>query len=263
MTWEKCRPFLIALLFSGAFSALLALAGSGAGVHRFEGRCTQCHLNTPRSGGKILLVSDVDRLCRGCHAQIETVMSHPYGLKPSYPLPPEFKLDWAGRMTCTTCHEIHGSRKYLLVVEKTGKALCLGCHREALFKTNKYNHEVVSSLLHQPQYETAPLGQPLDRESQECLSCHDGGLARERAVNIGGGVWKHAPGSAGSHPVGVDYQQASTKGRYRRKELLNRRVRLFDGKLGCGSCHNLYSTLPAMLVMNNSRSALCFECHLK
>lgn len=263
MTQKRCRQFLIALLFSGAFSALLAFAENMEKEHLFEGKCGQCHLNTPLKGGKILLVSDVDKLCKGCHTQIGTIMSHPYGVKPSFPLPPEFKLDWAGKMTCATCHEIHGSRKYLLVAEKTGKAFCMSCHRETLFKKNKYGHEVVSSLLHQPQYETVNPSQPLDRESQECLGCHDGGLAGARVVNIGGGIWQHGAGNAGSHPIGGDYQQAARKGGYRRKELLNRRIRLFDGKLGCGSCHNLYSTLPAMLVRSNRGSALCFECHIK
>lgn len=263
MTWQRCRPFLIALFFSGLFSAWIALAGSGDTPHRFEGKCDQCHLNTPAVGGRILLVSDADRLCLECHARSETVMSHPYGVKPFFPLPPEFRLDWAGKMTCTTCHEIHGKRKYLLVVDKTGKALCLSCHRESLFKKTSSGHEVVSSLLHQPRYEETYSNQPLDRESQECLSCHDGGQAAARAVNIGGGIWTHASGSAGSHPVGVDYRQAVKKGGYRRQELLNRRIRLFDGKLGCSSCHNIYSTLPSLLVTSNSRSALCFECHIK
>jgi predicted CXXCH cytochrome family protein len=36
---------------------------------------------------------------------------------------------------------------------------------------------------------------------------------------------------------------------------------LFDGNLGCGSCHSAYSKEPHLLVMNNRGSKLCLSCH--
>lgn len=263
MTWKRCRMCWTALLFNAAFLVFLSFAGNVEGVHRFDGECSRCHLNTPKKGEKLLFVSDIDKLCSECHKQVVAALSHPSGLKPSFPLPPEFRLDWSGKMTCVTCHEIHGSKKNLLAGEKTGKAFCMSCHRETLLKKDKYGHEVVSSLLHQSQYETTNLNQPLDRESQECLGCHDGGFARIQNATIGVGIWKHGSGSVGSHPIGVDYQQAFRKGGYKRMASLNRRIRFFNGKLGCGSCHSLYSALPAKLVISNQRSALCLECHVK
>ncbi|MDZ4164846.1 MAG: cytochrome c3 family protein [Smithellaceae bacterium] len=261
MTWKRCGTFWTALLFSAASLFFLSLAGSLEGVHRFDGKCSQCHLNQPKKGEKLLFVREIDKLCLECHKQVGAVLSHPSGLKPSFPLPAEFPLDWSGKMTCVTCHEVHGKRKNLLVSEKTGKAFCITCHRGALL--TKQGHEAVSSLVHQPQYEITKFDRPLDRESQDCLSCHDGGFARLREVTIGAGIWNHGRGAGVSHPVGVDYQQASRKGGYKRMTSLNRRIRFFNGKLGCGSCHSLYSALPAKLVMSNQGSALCLECHIK
>jgi predicted CXXCH cytochrome family protein len=236
---------------------------AASGVHRFDDRCVSCHLNGPTAGEKLLFVKEIDILCRECHQNQGKGLSHPSGVKPSFLMPPEMRLDWLGRMTCTTCHQCHGSRKYLLATDKTGKAFCISCHQGSILAKGKYGHEVISSLVHQAQYEVTNLVEPLDRESQECLGCHDGSTAKLRNVNIGSGVWNHSDKAGFSHPVGVDYQQAARKGRYRGMGLLKKEIRFFNGKLGCGSCHSLYSTLPAKLVMSNHRSALCLECHNK
>jgi predicted CXXCH cytochrome family protein len=263
MTWTRCRMFLIALLFSAAlFLVGSALSGPDQ-AHRFEGQCNRCHLNEPREGVKLLFVKEIDLLCRECHQQQGIGLSHPSGIKPSFPLPPEIRLDWLGKMTCASCHQNHGNRKYLLAGEKTGKAFCIGCHKASLLTKGKYGHESVSSPIHQPQYETTVLNQPLDRESQECLGCHDGGLAKAQKVTIGAGVWNHSDKAGFSHPVGSDYQRAVRKGGYKSMGALNKRLRMFNGKLGCGTCHSLYSTLPKKLAMSNRGSALCLECHNK
>jgi len=44
---------------------------------------------------------------------------------------------------------------------------------------------------------------------------------------------------------------------------LPRELRLYDGKIGCGTCHNAFSKEKSMLVINNRRSRLCLECHIK
>jgi len=38
---------------------------------------------------------------------------------------------------------------------------------------------------------------------------------------------------------------------------------LFDGKVGCLSCHNPYGDKKYSLVMENKRSGLCLACHRK
>ncbi|MCC6676430.1 MAG: hypothetical protein IT436_04740 [Phycisphaerales bacterium] len=43
---------------------------------------------------------------------------------------------------------------------------------------------------------------------------------------------------------------------------LDRRIRLFDRTVGCGSCHNVYSQQSKLLVMSNQGSQLCLKCHV-
>lgn len=262
MIWKRCKVLLIALLCSIAlFLARSAVCVSDG--HRFEGQCERCHLNATQGGAKPLFVKDIDALCRKCHPPQEEGLSHPSGIKPSFPLPQGMELDWTGKMTCATCHRIHGEGKYLLASEKTGKAFCVSCHRETLLAKGNYGHEAVSSRLHQPRYETADLHQPLDRESQECLGCHDYGPVALRGGTAGAGVWNHGDAVGFSHPVGVDYQVSAKKRGYKALAALDKKIRIFNGKLGCGSCHSLYSTLPKNLVVSIRGSALCLECHDK
>ena len=172
MIWKRCKVLLIALLCSVALFLVRSAVCVSDG-HRFAGQCGRCHLNEPKDGLKPLFVKDIDALCRECHPQQEEGLSHPSAIKPSFPLPRDMQLDWAGKMTCATCHNIHGKGKYLLASEKNGKAFCVSCHKQTLLAKGKYGHEAVSSRLHQPRYENTDLNQPLDGESQECLGCHD------------------------------------------------------------------------------------------
>jgi len=258
MNWRSSRKFLTVLVFS-IFAAYRLYA---SGIHDFTGQCDLCHLNRPDGDKKLLFVRDMEVLCLGCHPGAKSSLSHPSGIKPSFPLPPEFPLDWRGRMTCMSCHRAHGKDKYLLIVTEKGKAFCMKCHRESIL-VGSGGHEVISSLLHQPRYEITEKKGQLDRESLECLSCHDGSFASLQEVSLGPGIWEHGPRVGISHPVGTDYRKAARKGGLRNVFMLDKRIRLFDGKIGCGSCHSLYSPLPAKLVMENRASNLCLSCHLK
>ena len=119
----------------------------------------------------------------------------------------------------------------------------------------------------QPKYVQTSSSQAIDPLSKNCISCHDGSFAS--SVNINAGAWTHRkelmPHDAGSHPIGVDYENArAAKGRrtlLRPIGMVDRRVRFFDGKVGCGSCHDPYSTIEKRLVMSDARSRLCFSCH--
>ena len=66
------------------------------------------------------------------------------------------------------------------------------------------------------------------------------------------------------HPVGVRYRRDA--GRRSGSPLVpldavDPRIRLFDDRVGCGSCHSPYSTRDDQLVMSNERSRLCLSCH--
>ncbi|MCA9285954.1 MAG: hypothetical protein KDA22_12095, partial [Phycisphaerales bacterium] len=106
----------------------------------------------------------------------------------------------------------------------------------------------------------------LDAESVSCVGCHDGSVAFDATFGLPTG--QHARVAAqsmgNSHPIGVPYRTPddwpSGAGLRSRFEL-DRRLRLFDDRLGCGTCHSVYSSRERLLVMSNDRSAMCLSCH--
>jgi predicted CXXCH cytochrome family protein len=100
----------------------------------------------------------------------------------------------------------------------------------------------------------------IDPCSLICLSCHDGSNAVETGINATeeGGSGKH------SHPLGIDYSIALSRNTGLHPEATIPPEILFpEGKVGCESCHNLYSAVPYFLVISNFNSALCLGCHAK
>ncbi len=227
-------------------------------AHNFEGKCSLCHLTS--SGGKRIFVKEIDFLCKDCHRDLG--LSHPSGMKPSMPLPAQFPLDWAGRMTCATCHDVHGNSEALLRGQERGRVFCYACHKgemEGHAGSDQPAHSRSAGEAY--GFEVIDKGNLIDRLSMECLSCHDSSLASSANVRVGSGIWNHGSGNA--HPIGVNYMKAYQKGGLRNPWSINPSIRLFDGKIGCGTCHNLYSKEKFYLVISNRDSALCFACHKK
>ncbi|MFQ6083922.1 MAG: cytochrome c3 family protein [Candidatus Aminicenantia bacterium] len=241
--------------------------------HTREGECNRCHLNEPdkeRDGKKLIFVKDIDNLCQDCH-QFSKVTSHPTGLRPSMKIPEDFQLDWMGRLTCSTCHEIHQEKEgnsypYLLRRAVAGRAFCISCHRELPGGKEFSDHRLAVELAHlEPKYYISDNRTPIDSLSMECLSCHDGTIGQvAKNTIVGSGKWQHGSSIGVTHPIGVNYRLAYYQNRgLNPPENLNPAIKLFDGKVGCCSCHNPFSKHPNYLVMDNSRGTLCLECHQK
>ena len=131
-------------------------------------------------------------------------------------------------------------------------------------------HVAASSIAHTKNW-TPPsqgsFGQILDRVSLECLICHEGSVGPTAEVQIGSRSASQGLSYAGpsfSHPVGIDYGKAAARDRQLRSlDDLSPLVSLYEGKVGCASCHNQFSHEGDMLVFSNRGSALCLECHIK
>ena len=110
------------------------------------------------------------------------------------------------------------------------------------------------------KYDVVDEGSLIDKLSVQCISCHDSTITKE--VAIGMGIWQHSSGRC--HPIGVEYRKAYLeRGEFVNPSRLDERIRLFNGKVGCGTCHNKYSREPYKLAINNRGSALCLACHRK
>ena len=116
-------------------------------------------------------------------------------------------------------------------------------------------------------------GYALDEESIQCIKCHEAFFAEGTPPKV-----CHKDGC--DHPVAVDYARlASTNASLKSPSELDPAIRLFDGRVGCATCHVPYNeydhlmlagkraAMPdipdPMLNVDNTGSGLCLECHRK
>ncbi|MHC4081407.1 MAG: cytochrome c3 family protein [Planctomycetota bacterium] len=216
--------------------------------------------------------------CGGCHA-IREPWTHPVGVVPSMPVPPEFPLQ-DGLLVCTTCHDNRSSTDHArarrlhepLLRESGPDGLCAGCH-DPNGTGRRDMHATMLGRAHLAWPDS--VGQELpggdeppaspDAASRTCLECHDGSVAPGAAdASVPDGSARshppvHAPIGA-SHPIGVAY--GLTPGlALKAADELDPRIRLFEGRVGCGSCHSPFAGGKALLVMSNLDSRLCLSCH--
>lgn len=228
-----------------------------------------CHINTPDKDSRLQDLSftdEVDKLCARCHT-INQQKSHPIKIKPSKDIPLAAHLDKNGLITCTTCHDVHKEDKTsnsselsgLLWGHITGRAFCGLCHNNETLDV-KWRHQTAIPFAHSyGKYVSSGGGGQLDKYSRECLSCHDGTISKFPQVEVQQGVWQHKTGT--SHPIGIEYPRS---GDFAYPGSLPDEIELFDGKVGCLSCHRIYNNRQHnMLVMNNNKSRLCLTCHKK
>jgi predicted CXXCH cytochrome family protein len=208
--------------------------------------------------------------CDACHA-FDAGFSHPTGVIPTMAVPGELPLT-DGRMTCLTCHTDEAGQPHatsrrsqtaMLRESRSPAGLCSSCHQPgAGTQRGFHGSDLVRAHLQPASWTPAPSGS-MDAESQSCVACHDGSLAKDAG---GHGIGGSTLGSSGDHPIAVDYRSRpatrdSDEIRFVSLGALDRRVRLFDRTVGCGSCHSVYSKRQDLLVMPNVRSALCLSCH--
>jgi predicted CXXCH cytochrome family protein len=109
----------------------------------------------------------------------------------------------------------------------------------------------------------------MDRQSRECLACHDGTIASSSSVTsqvTRAGLMDFTGGNRGEHPVGIDYRRSRMGKRrsdLRPLYLLPAEVELPEGKVGCVSCHSIYGAGKSMMTLPTARGRLCLACHDK
>jgi predicted CXXCH cytochrome family protein len=270
------RQKLIVALLACAVFICIVIYSMQTEPHKFQ-ECLSCHLTD--AAGKILeheMTAPITTLCARCHEKILTEgYQHPVDTRPqSIRVPADMPLSPHGEITCSTCHDIHASYftpydtpSHYLRRYETGKDFCRTCHTGA--GNGKRGHTTSLGESHfLSKYIVTDPSLGIDPMSKNCISCHDGAYAS--SVTIKAGTWSHGRDfirhDQGSHPIGVLYEAA------RRKEgsktdlkpmaMVDRRIRFFDGKVGCGSCHDPYSTIEKRLVMSDQRSELCLACHI-
>lgn len=247
----KKTLFLISLVFTFFLVALSDVKGQ---PHEFlSGDCVMCHLDEKNAPDQIKPLATES--CTKCHTNIDRALSHPVDMYPykNTIIPVDMPLT-DRKLTCLTCHYAHtlegGAASTFIRGEKSGIGFCIECHK------NDTREHVTSGKAHVQPMETKISGS-LDEITLLCLECHDMGRYYEW------GEVRYACMSKLNHPVGVLYQKSETlrKGTFCPVGALNKNINLFEGKIGCGTCHNIYSPMRKLLVMSNEQSKLCLSCH--
>ena len=120
-------------------------------------------------------------------------------------------------------------------------------------------HKGVTFIAHSKTY-TPPdnTTSGLDRITNNCLTCHDPMDPASGVCLLG------QQGQCSGHIIGLEYDEAISKNKgLNPRNNLPPFISLYEGKIGCASCHSIFSGEAAMVVINNKASALCLGCHRK
>lgn len=249
---------MFVILFTGlAFTAY----GFDGNVHQFPNdQCQTCHNDVNGDPSQLLPVTSNE--CQTCHTEIGRELSHPVDFYPERILPEDLPLV-ERRLSCITCHYVHPSSSpaagnYLLRRPGTGVPFCSVCHG-----ISANNNHTVFETAHLSSYRETELASTVDLLSLQCVECHDRYLDPRDKQGIE--RWMGGVGGRTTHPVGISLDKATGRkpNGFHSKSSLPPAVRLFNGKVGCGSCHNIYSKERNMLSQSNLGSSLCLECHNK
>ena len=240
-------------------AAVYSLTGE---PHEFSpGDCVLCHVD--EKNDPMFIRASITSACETCHEDVRETQSHPTDIYPTLSIPADMLLIRDGLFTCVTCHYVHPKKKgefvkkhMFLRRQVRGPIFCSICH-----ELDEKGHIVLGNV-HPGKYTVTDRTASLDRMSLDCIECHDRHF-KEPLDFLGSGSWEHS--SMNSHPIGVSYSEASMRRMddYHDISMIPKEVRLFDGKIGCGTCHSIYSKRKGMLVMDNTGSRLCLECHNK
>jgi predicted CXXCH cytochrome family protein len=267
--------------------ALVALASEESeDPHGRRDRCTSCHkgappdaLLPPSNGSSPSLVVSYPLLdegetltCFECHRHNKAQI-HPVDIRPLIPVPQGWPLSAEGRLACSTCHDPHLPTRAaqagpaLLRANIGGEAFCRICHTHTASRDPGSVHILAVETAHRNS-PLRPYGTwgALDPYSTRCLGCHDGTAATDATNDFS--PQQVEVDVDKSHPIGMDYRRAAQSRRATRRlqnlrdpATLDERIRLFDGKVGCGSCHNPYAKTEMFLVIATEHGELCFSCH--
>ncbi len=138
--------------------------------------------------------------------------------------------------------------------------ICLPCHVSHRGNQEQYswNHAYPSDSAF-----TKRDGATLGMESLTCLGCHDGQTALDSFGGAAGSTVMTGSAVVGrdlsdDHPVGVAYPTG--RPRYRSPVTVEQDLRLYDGRIQCGSCHDVHNNARGNFLRVESR-LLCQICH--
>jgi predicted CXXCH cytochrome family protein len=272
---------LITLIPAMALSDETAAFENSIPLHHFDIACENCH-EPARQGNEPAPPQDIkiNQGCSlvGCH-NYDAAMSHPVGVKVTSN-PDGLPLNSNSQITCITCHQTSqapesakpssaNSNNDLVINISAGFALCSSCHSQSGGSLKKQSHwrdmpaHLVKLNPNSTTNTTLGMTEMVDSESRSCLGCHEDVTVSIPSFNGNSGFRNRNSQGMSGHSIGVNYNLAEMRrtGTQKLRRNLKKNIRLFDGNVGCGSCHSLYSRNEMNLVRENPKGELCMECH--
>lgn len=256
MKYSKIIYFFV---FFGAVLTAYSLMNRS---HQFaDNECIICHKDAKNTPADLKPVTS--SICVKCHADRRQKLSHPIDIRPQGFIPADMPLV-EGKLSCFSCHFVHpfsvkyqNFTRFLLRRPGRGPAFCSACHA-----IDKKGHMVFENA-HLGSFQVTDRTGHLDAYSLQCIECHDKHLT-DAPGTLGAGNWKHRTSANLNHPIGFLFSETARKfpKKFNPPGMLPKEIRLFNGRTGCGTCHDVYSREKGMLVMNNYRSRLCLQCHI-
>ncbi len=257
-------------------------------LHHFDLPCDTCHAPSSAPRAAVFeespspqFTGDVNRACTsgGCHAY-DRSLNHPVGVTVRGRLRAHMPLDIRGRVTCLTCHDASQSPTPTgdddtgerMIIVPDGGDLCGSCHMQMQGDGRTPSHWRFSNKAHLGSIDPRPplatrmdiAFNKIDRESMTCVSCHDEITVTVPQENETSSQRAARWTTMSDHAIGMRYVAvARQRGELKYPPADAERIRLFDGKVGCGSCHSLYADNPAYLVAKQNNGQLCRKCHIK
>ena len=242
----RAASITLALLLLGFSVPCQAAAPQGQGAAVAAGRLDHSGARSGRGA------HGQGQNCRGCHVK-QTQRGHPSGFVAQRTLPPGFLLEPGGRFACRTCHD----------AQLAGGSLptCGRCHEPTFFAAMVDGGTSLNGQAH-PEVLDGPSNAGVHSAVTACLSCHmDHGDGQGAGTGAGGLMYAASRSAPRNHPIGLPYDRATVYGGYVPAAMLPPEVKLFDGRLGCLSCHRSYSARHGSTVLPTAGSRLCFACH--
>lgn len=247
-------------MFRAAF-ALLVLAGVGvfakgeghdnsktAAMHKTLD-CARCHQ----------VVASLTGVQPGPQPMQQCQSCHPPASLANGPLGQSFHA--SSTRACSDCHSFHetsritaAGREFQLS-KSSGSALCAACHTPGSSVAGlSPGHIAAARLYHSNNEALSGLS-----ASQACLVCH----SENRMVQIDGIELSAVPrfSEQHTHPVGEVRNSNIRSGGSTIRQKFDQRLRLYNGRMECQTCHQLTAQTRHRLVPFETPQALCNGCH--
>jgi len=168
------------------------------------------------------------------------------------------------RADCAGCHSFHqaGQLKSIAGEVRLGPGFplavaghCAGCHfKGAPLSAMTGAHRTAAGLYHRDAAALAA-----QSPSEGCLNCHSNRSATDWQKQTSED--RLAFSEHATHPIGVAVVPGSGQDERRIREHIDPRLRLFNGRLECQTCHVLTASTPDLLVEFTPAGDLCLGCH--